>query len=310
MIQSLQSVLTKTLLTIGLVGCLALGMSQPAGASGKNEMTLSPARADIDLKAGQPFTDSFRLYNTGETDFKIKFYTEAFQATNDGYTTQTDNHHSQLNKWIKLSISETTINAKESVEVKYTINAPKDLPDGGQYAVIFAEIINEAKADQTGVGTTSRLGMPIYATTNGQNRYDGKFHEIKTPGLVFGSSIKPSFNAKNTGNTHYFVDRSIEIKNMFGNVKLTDTRTGDVVAPEVDRTLFFEWNNPALFDIATITVKASAFDSEHKPIFDTIEHTKKVVFISPILLIGIIIIILIIGATYVANKKVSYRFKK
>lgn len=304
MTQPLQT-LTRILTGLVLAAILAAGLNLPASATnGKIEMTLSPAKVTPELKKGQTYKGEFSLYNTGEVDFKAKVYASPYEATNDGYKTESNSDRSLLHKWVKFDKTEFKIKAKSSVQVHYLIETPKDIPNGAQYGLIFAETINDTPAQTSGVSTTSRLGMLVYASTDGQNRFQGQLHDVNIPFLNIGSKSNFYFKAKNTGNTHYDVNASITISDLFGKSKFSMIKNDVTILPDLDKKVEFTWDQSPLFALMKVKLKGSGLEQQK------IDETRTVLFVSPVLIIILSVIILILGATYAANKKFKYKYKK
>lgn len=289
-------ILTASLVSIALV-------SPTQAANNRVEMTLTPAKTTPELKKGQVYKGEFSIYNTGEVDFKAKVYASPYEATNDGYKLESTSDRSLLHKWIKFDKQQFEIKAGSHVKVDYTIETPKDIPDGGQYGLIFAETINDNPIQGSGVATTSRLGMLVYASTDGQNRQSGQLHGVNIPFLNIGSKSNFSFKAKNDGNTHYDINGELKISDVFGKNKFSLVKNDITILPNLDKKVDFSWDQSPLFALMKVNLKAEGINQK-------IDETRTVLFISPILIIIISVIILILGATYVANKKLKYRYKK
>lgn len=292
--------ITKFITSLLVFGAMSLVLSAPASAA---EMTISPAKVTPEIKRGQKYQGEFELYNTGKDAFKVKIYPHQYEATNDGYKLEGTSDRSLLHKWIKIDTPELEIEADKSATIKYTIDTPNDIPDGGQYAVIFAETVNDEDMNQSGVKATSRLGMLIYASTDGQNRLEGDLNNVTIPFLNIGSKSNFSFNATNTGNTHYDVQAELKITDLFGNQKYHEVKPNLTVLPSLDKKFVFEWTQSPVFALMKVNLKASGLDK-------TIDETKTVLFISPVFFIILATIVIILGVTYVANKKAKYKYKK
>lgn len=303
MTQPLQT-LTRIFASLALIGLIATSYTSPVSAvSGKTEMTLSPAKVTPQLKKGQVYNGEFSLHNTGEVDFKAKVYTSQYEATNDGYKLNSSSDRSLLHKWIKFEQEQFEIKAGQSAVVKYSIHTPNDLPDGGQYGLIFAETINDKDSQSSEVTTTSRLGMLIFASTDGQNRYEGQLHSPQIPFLNIGPKATFSFKVKNSGNTHFDTNGEISITDMFDNQKFGLIKNSVTSLPNTDKKFEFEWDRAPLIALMKVKLKGQALDNK-------IDETRTVLFISPIFFITVIVIIIILGATYVAIKKSQYQYKK
>lgn len=293
----------KFFTAIILVSALTLFTNVPASASDQlTEITLSPAKTTPSLKKGQSYNGEFMVYNSGEADLKVKVSARPYESSHDGYKMTASNDRSLVHNWIKFKQQEIAIKAKSSVVVPYTIDTPTDIPDGGQYGLISVETINEQPTQSSGVATVLRLNMLVYASTDGQNRYEGKLSDIQIPFLNIGSNNTFSFKATNTGNTHYEINSDFSISDFFGNQKF-NMQKDDVVLPGIDKKIEFNWDRSPIIALTKVQLKANGLNQK-------IDQTKTVLFISPVFFIILITIIVILGATYVANKKLKYKYKK
>lgn len=298
-------ILTHFGLSLIATSLIGLGLVTPASASnnGRIEMTISPAKTTPELKKGQIYRGQFELINSGGVDFKARVFASPYQATNDGYKLEDTTDRSLLHKWIKLDQNEVIVKANQSVTIDYSINVPNDIPNGGQYGIIFAETVNENQAQTSGVAAVSRLGMLIYASTDGQNRLEGNLHSTQIPALQIGSQSKFSFKASNTGNSHFDVDATLTITDLFGNQKFRLNRNKFTVLPDLDKQIDMNWERAPVFALMKVNLQAKALDKQ-------LNETRTVLFISPVFFVVIIAIILILGSSYVLNKKYTYKFKK
>lgn len=301
--QPLQTI-TVILASIALTVISALAINLPASANTKlTELAVSPAKATPELKKGQTYNGEFTVYNSGEVDLKVKVSASLYDSSYGGYKlSSSDNNRSLIHKWIKFDKSEIEVKAKSNTVVKYTINTPKDIPDGGQYGLISVETINNQPVQASGVATVLRLNMLVYASTDGQNHYSGDLTDVKIPFLNIGSNNNFSFKATNTGNTHYELNSEFTISDMFGKQKLSMQKS-DLALPGLDKTITFNWDRSPLFALVKVHLKANGLDKK-------IDETKTVLFVSPVFFIILATIIVILGATYVANKKLKYTYKK
>lgn len=300
--QSLQ-IIKKIFVTVVVFGVIAISNHTSVFASEQlTEITLSPAKATPSLKKGEVYNGEFTIYNSGETDLKVKVSAKPYESSNNGYKLSSSSDRSLVHNWIKFKKQEIEIKAKSNIIVPYTIDTPVDIPDGGQYGLISVETVNDMPTQSSGVATVLRLNMLVYASTNGENRYEGKIQDINIPFLNIGSDKTFSFKAINTGNTHYDISSDFIISDFFGNQKFS-TQKNDIVLPGIDKKIEFSWDRLPIIALTKVQLKANGLDQK-------IDQTKTVLFISPVFFIILITIIVILGATYVANKKLKYKYKK
>lgn len=303
MTQPLQ-IIKKICMMITIICLIAISSNHHSALASDQltELTLSPAKTTPSLKKGETYNGEFTVYNSGEADIKVKVSAQPYDSSNNGYKLSLSNDRSLIHNWIKFKQQEITIKARSNAVVPYVINTPKDIPDGGQYGLISVETINNHANQSSGVATVLRLNMLVYASTNGENRYEGAFKDINIPLLHIGSGQDFSFKATNTGNTHYEISSDFTISDVFGNQKFSMQKT-DVVLPSVDKKIEFKWDRSPIIALVKVQLKANGLNQK-------IDHTKTVLFISPVFFIILITIIIILGATYVANKKFKYKYQR
>ncbi len=294
------------------IGLLALFFQTNALAEDKkHEILLSPASDTIDLKAGQTFEGKFKVYNTGDIDFDFNVSASPYSVKNEDYdqdfNQQTD--QTQLSDWVEFEQVDYFIKAGESVDVKYKVDVPKDIPAGGQYAVLFAE--TALNSEGSSIKANQRVGILLYAHTDGKTVLEGNADQPKIPKIKFDSNLVVKQLIENTGNTDFDATVQMTVKTLFGkeieiNLNSPDgkqlhNREGIKVLPKSRRAIEVKWQSAPLFGLYKVNISTKFLDK-------TSESDGWVLFISPIIIaiIALAIIMIIIWSRY-GKPKQNYK---
>ncbi|MDR1196705.1 MAG: DUF916 domain-containing protein [Candidatus Nomurabacteria bacterium] len=298
-----------------LAGFSEVGAAEEAAAPPKIWIQISPVSEKVKLKPDKKVNRQVRVSNIGDEAFDFKVYADGYSAQDVSYDPIFDkeSNYSLVADWIKFEKTEyKNLQPKQTVEVSYQIDAPKDLPDGGQYAVIFAETSDDGAVDQSvGMKTTSRVGTLIFADLGGKTRRTGEVAEFNQP-FWSESPLRSMTVVKNTGNIDFSVKFSSTISTLFGRELASNTSENSIL-PETSRGIANVWEDSPFFGIFNI-----------KNTVDFIDGTKldetKTVLIGPIwlwitiyvifLLTLILIMIIIVLKVRKGNNKKSKKPKK
>lgn len=257
----------------------------------EQRIQISPAIQDIgELKPGEKITETFKVQNIGTKTFNFKVGVSPYSVTDENYTQDytNTNQYTDIVNWIGFSQTEGTIEPNGEVEIAYTITVPADVPAGGQYALIHAEVTpGETSGDGAGIATVQRVGMKLYTNVQGNTRKTGSIIENKVPSFMFNPPISATSIVENTGNTHTPAKYILQVFPFFGgeevytNEENPDTLT---ILPETRRLNTITWpNSPQL---GLFRVKQTV------TIFDETSVTEKIVFICPIWFLFIVLLII------------------
>lgn len=275
---------------VGLIAVMAIGITflTPKTALAedqlKNEITMSPAQDTIELKAGQSFDGSFKIFNTGNVDFDFTVSVSPYSVKGESYEQdfETQSEQTYLTDWVKFAKEKYSLKAGEHVVVNYTINVPQKIPAGGQYAVLFAE----TDGGTTGsIVSTKRVGMLLYAKTDVDPVLDGKTETPKIPNIKFDSNLNLKQIVENTGNTDFEAEVTLKAKTLFGREVFSTTRPSVKVMPRSRRAIEIKWENAPILGLFNINLTAKFLDK-------TFEYNGWTLFISPII-IGVVILVVI-----------------
>jgi hypothetical protein len=116
-------------------------------------------------------------------------------------------------KFITLDTGSFHLNPGESKQITATIVVPKDVGDGGRYAII--SLHNAPSGDGTTAYVTA-VTIPVMITIAGsQILQGGTITDIKAGEIVSGQPLLITTSLKNTGNIHYY--------NTINNVTVSDS---------------------------------------------------------------------------------------
>ncbi len=169
-------------------------------------LQLSPARQDVgNLKPGETYTGTIKVQNTGKNPFNYRMSISPYTVIDEMYTQDYDqsNQYTDIVEWIEFSKETGSLEPNTQDEITFTIKVPADVPAGGQYAILMAEIVNDENTNQSsGVAAIRRVGMLLYSNVYGSTRKTGSIIENKVPSILFNPPVTATSIVENTGNTH------------------------------------------------------------------------------------------------------------
>jgi len=266
-------------------------------------LQISPVSNRVSLVAGEALQYNMNIDNKGSEAFEFKVYAAPYSIANENYEVNFNKEtpRTQIVRWITFNqnldakkeedknwVSEAkfTLNAGERKTIEYRVSVPSDVPDGGQYATIFAESIPKGETTSTGIKTASRVGLILYGRTNGETKEESKIEQYKIESFLTGNSkIGSSVEVTNNGNTDFSATYSLKVDNFLGGTAYEESKPYDVL-PDTTRKISTEWEKTPLFGIFHVTTEVSALDQ-------LFTDTKLVVKI-PIFIIIVMLILLTI----------------
>ena len=260
-------------------------------------MQISPVSNRISISPNQEIIDKFTIANTGSSDFKYKVYAAPYSVTNENYgqNFSTQNDYTKITSWISFRVpggewsNEPTfsIGKGEKQTIEYRINAPQDIPAGGQYATLFAESAdgNNENGSNSGIKTSSRVGLILYAGVSGDTRREGAIEDFNFSHFLLGGKIEATTKAKNTGNIDFNINYAFEIQSLFGKT-LFEKKEGQIVLPGTERRITQKWDDTPWIGIFKVHYRAA--------VLGDVRDETAVVFVIPLFVIIILILFLTI----------------
>ena len=251
---------TKTLFSIIIMLILALSFvitSKVSAASEVYSFSVSPMKEKILLNPGDEYSSSIKVYTTTEysTDIKYKISVAGYYV-DENYQNIFEEciDRCDMANWITIdSPTEGRLSPGEQTIVEYTINVPKDIHGGGQYASIIVEgepwkddnEDNNSSDDKEGIGSfiqeEKRIAYTIYAEVSGNIIKKGEIEDINVPSFLISGDIKGFASVKNSGNVHSDATYKLQVFPLFSDEEIyTNEENPDTSTILPDRTRYEE----------------------------------------------------------------------
>ena len=286
------------LATVATVSFTTPTYAETATSGSDVEITLSPTKVRLPMEPGASKQDVFKVINTGDKDFTFKVYASPYQVSNEKYdpTFSVETSRTQISRWISVPDEEFSLKPGDEVEVPYSIAVPKDVPAGGQYAVIFAETTNDG-SDGGSIIAKKRVGLLVYGNISGDTREQGNIESNDLSSWQYSSPLTTQWRVKNTGNTDFAIKTKMTVKSVWGKELYSSPETENTVLPDTVRAIDLQWQQ-ARIGLYKVSTTASFLDNSQT-------EESWVLVMSPILLVLIVVVISLIvaGAIYAIRKK-------
>lgn len=164
-------------------------------------LSVSPARLDFEVTAGQSLTDAIEVTNHTDKPARVRVHALDFVVGPSGdfvYPAAGSSTYSAA-KWITVPEAEFTLKAQEKRKISYTIDVPKDAEPGGHYAMLFFET---AAGEPGNVQVTGRVGCQVLLTVAGPIQRSLSIEALSVPRLAFGAGDEATILVRNIGNVH------------------------------------------------------------------------------------------------------------
>jgi len=276
-------------------------------ASGSVGIKVSPVSERLLMNSGDKVEKTVRVTNQSGVDTKVRVYATPYSVQGNDYSPNFSNETSrtQLARWISFDEGEIgktitdndvtkvefPIEQGQEITVNYTINVPKDSPNGGQYAVIFIESAGESgNVTSSGINAVYRVGIIIMSNINGVTRDGAEIRSTKIPMFYINNEkeVRGDALVANTGNTDIPFVQEFKISTLFGREVFTETKSFDVF-PDTERANKLVWEGAPSIGI---------FKASYKVIgLDQVEERSTFIIIMPAF--AIIILLLLLTTTIV-----------
>ncbi|MBQ3293876.1 hypothetical protein IJG96_01965, partial [Candidatus Saccharibacteria bacterium] len=265
----------KKLLSL-LVVCLSLvgvTLSSSDVFAEAAAVKISPVANAIQIKAGQSQNYQFTLENLSPKDYKFKLYTAPYSVTNEDYDADFTNetNYNQVMRWITFEDDSGsfvkdpvyTIKAGEKRSIIYRVSVPDDIPEGGQYCVIFAESVDtddfSGSGTSAGIGSVSRVSLILLGHGDGDTRDTAEITDFSLTGMFSAKNIDAMTKVKNTGNTDFLAVYDLTVKSIFGTPIYANS-DNFIVLPGTERKFTTSWAEAPLFGIFNVNLTVNALD--------------------------------------------------
>lgn len=249
----------KKISILAVFVCLSFFANQVSSANPDTpaqNLTLSPVKQRLELKAGEVYSGSFHLLNAGKTAYDLKVYAGPYSVKDESYTVDFESKkpNSDIEGWVQFRKSKHHLEPNTSIDVAYTLTIPKNARPGGHYGVLFAETLeNPSTKPNFGVSSTQRLGMLAYIVVDGNYGVGGN---IKTQDIPFFQLNKPltsKTRIENTGNVDFDTSQQLTVSDFLGNVKYS-TKKDYSVLPGTIRAVDLNWDSVPAIGLFKVSV--------------------------------------------------------
>lgn len=287
---------------------------------GGTSISLMPVSKVLQISSSSNYEDKITVTNDGEDEIKIEVYAAPYSyvfSESEGIYKlgfNTENNFTQITRWITfdngsgewVKKSEFTVAAHSSLDVKYKISTPDNIPAGGQYAVIFAHTLTGV-VSANGIKTEASPGMVIYGrSTEGETKVAASISDMK---MEYGTietegTKKDAFHAsakvKNDGNVDFSAIGKLRVESILGGGNYeTPSNAGRVsVIPETELSVSDEWEDSPSFGLYRVTWTVTAGEAT--------ETVETIIFVNPLpaIIIAILLLtIIIVWVTIVIRKR-------
>ncbi len=279
-----------TVSAVALSGLLALGVTAPVYAD-ENEtpatyVQMSPTAVTITLEGGDVITGSsdkcptdtidggcvVEVKNVGSQPFRYKVYASPYVVSGENYdlnfSESASTSYTQISRWITFQDGNNwaktvtrEIKPGETQTIAYKIDVPEDVPGGAQYAVIWAQTLNDGNTNTSGVSTISQAGMVISGRSIGDTRQTATVSDYDFMRFTFGGNLTAKATIKNTGNADFDAHYNYTAKTLFGKELYKDE--GSIATfPDTEYHVNVDWGNTPFLGIFQVTFSINAADQK------------------------------------------------
>ena len=298
--------LLKTLIVAAFTAVSVLVPSAPAFAETEKPavwLQISPVANRVTLNPNDNLTYKMEVSNIGAKKFKFRVYAAPYSIANEAYEVSfsSETKRTQVSRWVTFNQNKDAktdaekkwqteatfeLEPDQRQEVEYKISVPTDIPDGGQYATIFAESIPGDTATSTGVRTISRVGLILYGRTNGTTIEESTIENFKMKTFMTNGKITAEADIANKGNTDFTASMAMEISKIVGGEVAKIDTPYPIIPDSPTRHAVLEWKDTPIFGIFKVKTIITALDKK-------VEEAK-IVLILPIFIIIIMLMLLTI----------------
>lgn len=303
-----------------MLGCIISTSS--VKADGGVGLRMSPTDEQVTLQPGDSYTSSVKITLTGgnsESDFNYKASVSPFSVDGDNYQAlnySAKGSYNEIVDWITISNPTGAIKEGETVEVRFTINVPKDATPGGQYAAIILGSGDGARQTNGNVAVQSeyRMAYNIYATVAGDLKQTGSILDNHIDTFFLNPEIRATSTIENTGNVHANAEYTLKIFPLFSNEEVYTNEENPatwVIMPGTKRFISQTWNG---IDDQPEVPMVGIFRAEQTvKIFGETSTTSKIVVVCPMWLLLVIVFVIVFIVTWLImrskNRKAAAKGK-
>lgn len=302
---------------LALLGMLAGAVVAPTAsvwAEGEqndspNSLQMSPSGTRLTLVAGEtleghaancPNTEegcAIKVTNTGTEGFRFQVYITPYVVSGEDNELTFDEEkataYTQISRWITVQNAngeyveeaEFSLQPGESRVIPYRVVIPTDIPGGSQYAVIWAQIMNDGEF-KGGIETVGRAGAVITGRSAGDSNEAAEILDVEFTSFAFSGPLSSAATVKNVGNTDFVVKYSYTARTLFGKEMYSSGEKTTAAYPGTEYHISTDWEDTPFMGIFQAEFKISAAGEE--------KVEKHIVVIMPVFVLILLILLLTI----------------
>ena len=238
------------------VGAVAHAQTEPL------HLLVTPPLFQVSLSPDDVWQSSVKIVNTNREPLDAFVSVVNFEPDATGKLIPVLNQEQKiydetLAGWITLETDVATVPEEKSSEIPFSITIPSDAPPGGHYAGILAgtQSINGSSVTHDDVSVGSLVSSLLFVRIEGDVVEDVVVTDFsvdknvtETPDNIFHVVLE------NRGNAHTRIDGTVQIANLFGNVKdtlLLAQNDAPILLPGQSETFDVVWEGKrGFFDLA------------------------------------------------------------
>lgn len=303
-----------------------LVFAEESESESRSALEITPSGARLTFAPGEVLEDhaehcptgdngcsiTVRNIGTGPVNFKVYMspYVVSGEENELSFSEEASTAHTQLSRWITIKnadgeyVKEAVFHVEpnESYTVDYRIEVPEDIPGGSQYAVIWAQIMNDGTGG--GIETVGQIGAVLTGRSTEDSHETAEILEYDFTKFTFGGPLHANATVKNTGNVDFAIKYYYTAKTIFGKELY---RKEDFVAAYPDTTYHvdLEWEETPFLGIFQVEWRIDAADQTRTE--------SAIVVIMPVIVIIVVILLLtviIIWIIIISRKRKERKARK
>ena len=246
---------------LGVSVCLGLSGSALAAETVQG-ITASPYMQSFSLAPGSNYSGSVDISNPGNNEYDFSVSATPYSVTGEDYEQQFTARPDLVDasKWFTFPVAKYHLKPAQHVPVQFTVHVPSDIAGGGYYAVVFAQ------ADALpgpGVRGQKRVGVVTYMTVSGDVHKAGRVASFNVPFIQTQPPLHTEIRLQNGGNVHFDSTESVQVQDLFGNVK-AQLEAQHIIMPKSIRRVTLDWDKSPSFGLYRVTGTVKYLDHTEK----------------------------------------------
>lgn len=229
-------------------------------------MEVAPTIKRLSLDPGEIKYDMITVNNHSDDELIVLVYAAPIidKGFEDESSSGVDEKFTQISRWILfqsenddyLEKVEYTIKPHEKKDITYKISIPNSVASGGQYANLFVESYSKEESIQT----TSRIGIPMYATVKGETTKFVIIKNVNTKRIIIGDKIRIDATVINDGNIDFQSTIEMTVSSIFGKTIHHDSAIITML-PGNNKQITAKWENIPVYGLFHLAYNIKALDT-------------------------------------------------